>query len=73
MIKIYINSRMIDVYVNDNGVGINADYLTSSPWHSGLHRLHEIIQLLGGKVQIDGDIISGTNVRFSFPVYLEQD
>ncbi len=68
--KIYINSRMIDVYINDNGVGISSDYLTQSPWYSGLHRLHEIIYLLGGKVQIDGDLISGTNVRFSFPVLL---
>lgn len=71
LMKIYINSRMIDVYINDNGVGIPTDYLTASSWHSGLHRLHEIILLLGGKLQIDGDIISGTNVRFSFPVYAE--
>lgn len=71
--KVYINSRMIDVYINDNGVGINSDYLKESPWHSGLHRLHEIIHLFGGKVQIDGDIISGTNVRFSFPMCLEQE
>lgn len=71
LIKIYINSRMIDAYINDNGVGIPADYLTASSWHSGLHRLHEIVHLLGGKLQIDGDIISGTNVRFSFPVYTE--
>lgn len=70
LVKVYINSRMIDVYVNDNGVGIGSDYLTGSPWHSGLHRLHEIMYLLGGKVQIDGDIISGTNVRFSFPIAL---
>lgn len=71
--KVYINTRMIDVYINDNGVGINPDYLKESPWHSGLHRLHEIIQLFGGKVQIDGDIISGTNVRFSFPMCLEPE
>lgn len=71
--KVYINSRMIDVYINDNGVGINSDYLKESPWHSGLHRLHEIIHLFGGKVQIDGDIISGTNVRFSFPMCLEPE
>lgn len=71
LIKVYINSRMIDVYMNDNGVGIPADYLTAGSWHSGLHRLHEIVYLLGGKVQIDGDIISGTNVRFSFPICLD--
>ncbi len=71
LIKVYINSRMIDVYINDNGAGIPADYLTASSWHSGLHRLHEIVYLLGGKVQIDGDIISGTNVRFSFPICLD--
>lgn len=68
MIKIYINNRMIDTYINDNGAGIPSDYLTASPWHSGLHRLHEIIHLLDGKLQIDGDIISGTNIRFSFPI-----
>lgn len=73
LVKVYINSRMIDVYINDNGVGISSDYLSESPWHSGLHRLHEIIYLLGGKVQIDGDIISGTNVRFSFPVCLASE
>lgn len=71
--KVYINSRMIDVYINDNGVGISSDYLKESPWHSGLHRLHEIVYLFGGKVQIDGDIISGTNVRFSFPMCLESE
>lgn len=68
MVKIYINNRMLDAYINDNGVGIPSDYLTASPWHSGLHRLHEVIHLLDGKLQIDGDIISGTNIRFSFPI-----
>ncbi len=66
--KIFISSRLIDVYVNDNGVGIPEDYLERSSWSSGLHRLHEIIYLLDGKLQIQGDLISGTNVRFSFPI-----
>lgn len=68
--KIYINNRIIDAYVNDNGVGISEDYLSTSTWHSGLHKLHEIIYLLDGKLKIEGDLISGTNVRFSFPVKL---
>lgn len=66
--KIFISSRLIDVYVNDNGVGIPDDYLERSNWSSGLHRLHETIYQLDGKLQIQGDLISGTNVRFSFPV-----
>lgn len=66
--KIFISSRLIDVYVNDNGVGIPEDYLDRAAWHSGLHKLHETIYQLDGKVQIEGDIISGTNVRFSFPI-----
>lgn len=70
LVKVYINNRIIDVYINDNGVGISSNYLSDSPWHSGLHRLHEIIHLLDGKLQIDGDIVGGTNVRFSFPVLL---
>lgn len=66
--KIFISSRVIDVYVNDNGVGIPEDYLERSDWTSGLHRLHETIYQLDGKLQITGDLISGTNVRFSFPI-----
>ncbi len=66
--KIFISSRLIDVYVNDNGVGIPEDYLERSAWYSGLHKLHETIYQLDGKLQIDGDLISGTNVRFSFPI-----
>lgn len=66
--KIFISSRLIDVYVNDNGVGIPEDYLERSSWSSGLHKLHEIIYQLDGKLQIQGDLISGTNVRFSFPI-----
>lgn len=66
--KIFISSRLIDVYVNDNGVGIPEDYLERSSWSSGLHKLHEIIYQLDGKLQIHGDLISGTNVRFSFPI-----
>lgn len=66
--KIFISSRLIDVYVNDNGVGIPDDYLERSAWCSGLHKLHETIYQLDGKLQIQGDLISGTNVRFSFPI-----
>lgn len=66
--KIFISSRLIDVYVNDNGVGIPEDYLERSAWTSGLHKLHETIYQLDGKLQIQGDLISGTNVRFSFPI-----
>ena len=66
--KIFISSRLIDVYINDNGVGIPEDYLDRSAWSSGLHKLHETIYQLDGKLQIQGDLISGTNVRFSFPI-----
>lgn len=66
--KIFISSRLIDVYVNDNGVGIPEDYLERSAWSSGLHHLHETIYQLDGKLKIEGNLISGTNVRFSFPI-----
>ena len=66
--KIFISSRLIDVYVNDNGVDIPEDYLERASYSSGLHRLHETIYQLDGNVQIQGDLISGTNVRFSFPI-----
>lgn len=58
----------IEVYIHDDGVGIGADYLTQSPWYSSLHKAHQIIHLLNGRLDIKGDVISGTSVRFSFPV-----
>lgn len=66
--KIFVSNRLVDVYINDNGVGIDSNYSYLSPWYSGLHKIKEIIYLLGGQLKIDGDIISGTNVRFSFPI-----
>lgn len=66
--KIFISNRLIDVFVSDNGVGIPEDYLDRSAWHSGLHRLHETIYQLDGKLDIQGDLISGTSIRFSFPI-----
>lgn len=68
VVKIYISSRLIDVFINDNGVGIDSNFSHVTPWYSGLNRIREIIYLLGGQFKIDGDIISGTNVRFSFPI-----
>ncbi|MGN0394695.1 MAG: ATP-binding protein [Coprococcus sp.] len=68
VVNIYISSRLIDVSINDNGVGIDSNFSHVTPWYSGLHRIREIIYLLGGQFKIDGDIISGTNVRFSFLV-----
>lgn len=68
VVKIYISSRLVDVFINDNGVGIDSNFSHVTPWYSGLNRIREIIYLLDGQFKIDGDIISGTNVRFSFPI-----
>lgn len=68
VVKIYISSRLIDVFINDNGVGIDSSRTDAVPWNSGLHKIKEIIYLLSGTFKIDGDIDSGTNVRFSFPL-----
>lgn len=64
--KAYISGRLVDVSIKDNGVGIDSSSIDTSPWYSGLHRIKEIIYLLGGTFKIDGDIENGTNVRFSF-------
>lgn len=66
-LRLCISSRVIDVFLNDNGVGISNQYYTESKWYSGLHKVHETIHLLDGKISITGDLLSGTNIRFSFP------
>lgn len=67
-INIQILSDQISVHINDNGIGIDENYSHISPWNSGLHRIQELIYLLNGQLKIDGDIISGTDIRFSIPV-----
>ncbi|MBQ8413115.1 MAG: hypothetical protein IJX12_05860 [Lachnospiraceae bacterium] len=66
--RLSISANKVDAYISDNGVGIDPDYLTKSPWYSSLHKAHEIIYLLGGTLIITGDIISGTTIRFDFPI-----
>lgn len=66
--KMSLSKNIVDVYLCDNGVGIDSDYLTKSPWYSSLHKAHEIIYLLGGALSITGDILSGTTVKFNFSV-----
>lgn len=67
-INIQILNDQISVHINDNGIGIDENYSHTSPWNSGLHRIQELIYLLNGQLKIDGDIISGTDIRFSIPV-----
>lgn len=68
--SVSLTPNVIDVSIDDNGVGIKNDYLTDSPWYSSLHRAHEIIYLLNGNLSINGDLLSGTKVRFHFPIKL---
>lgn len=66
--KLSLSSNVVDAYIVDNGVGIDSNYLNQSPWYSNLHKAHEIIYLLGGSLNISGDLLSGTRIRFNFPV-----
>lgn len=66
--KVCLTPNRLEAIVNDNGVGINSDYLTDSPWYSNLHKAHEIIYLLDGTLNISGDVVSGTKATFSFPI-----
>lgn len=68
--RLSITPNIIDVRLSDNGIGIHADYLTESPWYSSLHKAHEVIYLLNGKLEISGDAVSGTQIRFSFPTHI---
>ena len=67
-INIQIYSDQISGHINDNGIGIDENYSHTSPRNSGLHRIQEIIYLLNGQLKIEGDIISGTDIRFSIPI-----
>ena len=67
-LRITLNDDSIDVMINDNGKGIERSYMRKSPWYSSLHRAHEIIYLLDGKLNIKGSRKDGTTVNFNFGV-----
>ena len=67
-LRITLNDDSIDVMINDNGRGIERNYQRKSPWYSSLHRAHEIIYLLDGKLSIKGSKKDGTSVSFSFGI-----
>ncbi len=69
--ELTINPNEIQITIHDNGVGISDDYLEKSPWYSGLHKSTEIIFLLNGSLEIKGDVIAGTKVKFNFPIQVK--
>ncbi len=70
-LRININENQVDVFLNDNGVGIPEDYASTSPWYSSLHKAEEIVFLLGGHIEINGSRSSGTTIRFTLPLKAE--
>ena len=69
-IGIYLNfnEKEIALQMSDNGIGITEDYMEKSNWHSGLHFVEEWVYLLNGKIEITGDLTSGTIFDFLIPV-----
>ena len=63
-----LTPNIIEVIITDDGTGIGDDYMANSPWYSSLHKAQEIIYMLSGKLNISGDLMSGTTVKFSFPI-----
>ena len=63
-----LTPNMAEVILTDNGVGIKDTYMEDSPWYSSLHKAKEILYMLCGKLDISGDVMSGTTVKFSFPI-----
>ena len=69
-IGIYLNfnEKEIALQMSDNGIGITEDYMEKSNWHSGLHFVEEWVYLLNGKIEITGDLTSGTIIDILIPV-----
>lgn len=63
-----LTPNIIEVVITDDGTGIGDDYMENSPWYSSLHKAQEIIYMLSGKLNISGDLMSGTTIKFSFPI-----
>ena len=67
-VKASLTPNMAEVILSDDGIGIKDTYLEDSPWYSSLHKAKEILYMLCGKLDISGDVMSGTTVKFSFPI-----
>ena len=67
-LDVCISSSNIDVCISDNGIGISSDYMSKSPWYSSIHKAKEIVYLLEGSIDISGDLIDGTKIKFNIPI-----
>lgn len=67
-IYLNFNEKEIALQMSDNGIGITEDYMEKSNWHSGLHFVEEWVYLLNGKIEITGDLTSGTIIDILIPV-----
>lgn len=71
-IEVFINERVVECNISDNGNGISPDYLSNSPWYSSLHKAHELLFLLNGELSVLGKPMEGTKARFFFPTHLNK-
>lgn len=67
-LQVSLMPNTLEVILKDDGVGIKENFMTDSPWYSSLHKAKEILYMLCGRLDISGDAISGTTVKFSFPI-----
>lgn len=67
-LQVSLMPNTLEVILKDDGVGIKENFMTDSPWYSSLHKAKEILYMLCGRLDISGDVISGTTVKFSFPI-----
>lgn len=63
-----VSPNVVDVKVVDNGVGVKDNFMADCLWYSSLHKAKEIVHLLGGELNISGNVVKGTEVKFSFPI-----
>lgn len=66
-LKVAITPNVMEVILQDDGVGLGEDFLQDAPWYSSIHKAKEILYMLCGKLEMNGDLMSGTQVKFSFP------
>lgn len=63
-----LSQNVIEAEIIDDGTGIPDDYISKSPWYSGIHKANELIYLLNGNLVISPMYQHGTKVRFSFSI-----
>lgn len=72
-VRVQVCERVLEMVINDDGLGFDTQRQGQQPGHYGLLGLHERARLMGGQCEIESRKGAGTRLQFRVPMTSEEE